>query len=398
MSYWRDPEWRAVGGVTLWQVTASACYYSVFAATSFLRTEFGLSRFLVGLAVTALTLGYTLFLFPAGAAVDGYGERPVMTAGLLALGAGTLGVYASWSYPTLLVAVFVLGAAYASAMPATNRAIAAVAPRGQYNLAMGVKQVGVTAGSGLAAVVVTSLAPGVGTWESAFLATGVVAAVVAVLFARTYRASDASGDVSLPDVRALSGNRPYALLSAAGLFLGAALFTTTGYAILFVHESVGTTVGFAGLVLATMQVTGSLGRVAVGGLADRLPWSTGRSAVVLQAAHALVAVGLFLSLTVVRTPLGALAVFALLGFAVLGFTGLYHGALVALVPDDRTGAATAGGQTTLNAGALVAPPVFGVLADAIGYDAGWTVLAAGSVVAALLLVGVHRTLPAGRRE
>nr|WP_233204084.1 hypothetical protein [Halegenticoccus soli] len=50
--------------VTLWQVSASACYYAVFAATQFFRDVLGLSRFAVGLVVTAFTLGYAVFLLP----------------------------------------------------------------------------------------------------------------------------------------------------------------------------------------------------------------------------------------------------------------------------------------------------------------------------------------------
>ena len=42
-------------------------------------------------------------------------------------------------------------------MPASNKGIVAAAPWGRQNLAMGIKQVGVTAGSGAASVVVTGV-------------------------------------------------------------------------------------------------------------------------------------------------------------------------------------------------------------------------------------------------
>ena len=59
--------WRTVSLITLWQVSASICYYTVFAATPFFRDAFGLSRFEVGIVVTTLTLGYAVFLLPVGA-------------------------------------------------------------------------------------------------------------------------------------------------------------------------------------------------------------------------------------------------------------------------------------------------------------------------------------------
>lgn len=84
--------WHGVGLVAGWQTVASLCFYAIFAATAFLRAEFGLSRTLVGVTITVTMLGYTLLLFVMGAAVDGYGERRVMFGGLLALGLGGAGV------------------------------------------------------------------------------------------------------------------------------------------------------------------------------------------------------------------------------------------------------------------------------------------------------------------
>ncbi|MFC7166326.1 MFS transporter [Halospeciosus flavus] len=75
--------WPAVGTVAGWQVVASICYYATFAATAGIKAEFGLSRFQVGIVIATLTLGYTLFLFPAGALVDAFGDRPAMVGGLL---------------------------------------------------------------------------------------------------------------------------------------------------------------------------------------------------------------------------------------------------------------------------------------------------------------------------
>lgn len=127
----RDGSWRAVGSVAGWQTAASLCYYAIFAATGFVRDAFSVSESLVGLFLTAGLLGYTVFLFPSGAAVDGYGEKPVMVVGLLALSVALVGVtFAPPSYLLLLVTVALLGAAYSTAMPASNRGIVAAAPPG----------------------------------------------------------------------------------------------------------------------------------------------------------------------------------------------------------------------------------------------------------------------------
>jgi MFS family permease len=385
--------WRGVGVVSGWQVTASLCFYAIFAATASVRGTFDVSRALVGLSLTATLLGYTLFLFVTGAAVDGYGERPVMIAGLGALGAGMVGVALAPSYPLLLVALLVVGGAYATAMPSTNRAVLFVAPAGRRNLAMNVKQVGVTVGSGLGAVLVTTAAGTRYGWQIGFGVAALCAVCVAVVFAATYGGRDGSGVLERPNLPGLVALDGYPSIVGAGFFFGAAVFTTTGYVVLHLTESVGAAAAFAGAVLAAVQVTGSAGRLVGGSVADHLSTRSGGDVpaaarvLVVQAGLAIVSFGV---VVVVDSPLGAAVAFCVLGLFILGFPGVYYACLTALVPEERVGAATAGGQTALNLGGLVAPPAFGYLADTISYDAGWTLLAGCTLVAGLLLVGLAR--------
>lgn len=384
--------WRTVSVVTMWQVSASICYYTVFAATPFFRDVFGLSRFAVGLVITGLTLGYAVFLLPLGAATDWYGEHRSLSLGLLALAAGVFLVAGATSYALLLGAVFVLGSAYGTAIPGTNKALFDNIDPGRQNTAIGVKQVGVTAGSGLSALLVTGLSDAV-SWRAGFLVAGSLAVLVTVAFAVLYDGGGDGGAGAVPDFRRLLSNAPYRALTAAGVFLGAALFTTTGYTILYIEESVGESVVFGGFVFVLVQVSGSAGRVLTGWLADVLP---GRARVRITAillAQTLASAALFVVVAATTTRIASAVAFSALGFFVLGYTGVYYSCLATLVPADEMGGATAGGQLALIAGALVAPPVFGRLADVFGYRTSWLVLAAGSVVAGVLLLGVVRADP-----
>lgn len=378
--------WRTVSLVTLWQVSASVCYYAVFAATTFFRDAFGLSRLQVGLVVTTLTLGYALFLLPVGAITDRVGERRTLSLGLVGLAAGAVFVAGAPSYALLLLAVFLLGSVYSTAMPGTNKAVYDGIQPGRQNTAMGIKQVGVTGGSGVSALLVTGLA-GYLFWEAGFLIAAGLGFAVAVAFAVLYRGAD-GGPTSPPDFRGLARNRPYVLLVAAGLFLGAMLFTTTGYTVLYVEEFVGAPVAFAGAVLAVVQLFGSAGRLLGGWLSDRLPGDPqtriGGILLVQTAASA----ALFLAVGRTATPTAAAVGFAVLGFFALGFTGVYYSCMATLVPADQMGSATAGCQLALTSGALFAPPAFGHLADTLSYRAGWTLLAGLCVVAAVLVVAV----------
>lgn len=142
---------RIVTLVFTWQVAASVCYYALFAATPFFRAEFDLSGAAVGLVVTSLTLGYATFLLPLGALTDRFGERRTLTVGLVGVSAGAFLVARAPSFPLLLASAFVLGSLYGTAMPGTNKAVFDNTPPGRRNLVVGVKQVGVTAGSGASA-------------------------------------------------------------------------------------------------------------------------------------------------------------------------------------------------------------------------------------------------------
>lgn len=387
MSYW-----RVVSMILGWQVAASIIYYSIFAATPFFRDEFGLSGFYVGLVVTSLTLGYAVFLLPLGAITDRFGERRTLFVGLLGLSVGALLVSMAWSYPTLLLAAFLLGSLYGTAMPGTNKAIFDNIEAGRQNLAIGIKQVGVTAGSGISALFVTSIA-GVLFWQAGFWIAAGVGLLVAVVFVVGYRTDSESGTASYPDFRRLAQNKPYRSLTIAGFFLGAGLFTTTGYTILYMDESIGSTVAYGGVVLAALQVSGSVGRVITGWLADALPGEPRRSIGTILLVQTIAGVLLFVAVALADGVLLATAALIGLGFFVLGFTGVYYSCMATLVSPEEMGGATGGGQLALTSGALLAPPAFGYLADTFGYRAAWLLLAGLGCLSIAFVIQVIRTEP-----
>lgn len=381
--------WRPVIAVAGWQVAASLCFYSLFAATAYFRDTFEISRTLVGVLVTVAMLGYTLNLFPSGAAVDGFGEKRVMLAGLvgLAVMAGLAG--AAPSYVLLLGAAFLLGAFYATAMPASNRGIVTSAPPGRAGLAMGLKQIGVTLGSALAALVVAAVAT-IALWRWSFGVIAALGLLYALYFRTSYHGSGGHGRWAPPDLARLRGNRGYLLLVLAGGFLGAGVFTTVGYTLLYTNEATGLSMAAAGIVLAGVQTTGSFGRLGAGIAADRLRGGHGAAVVTIV----LTVLAGVLCLVLAAGPLPpAVAVGLLLGVGLttLGATGVYYSCLTEMVAAGEVGAATAGGQTAINLGGMLAPPAFGYLADTAGYEAGWVLLAVCGFAAAALVAAIRWT-------
>lgn len=380
---------RVVGSVSVWHVAASICYYGVYVGAPYVRDGLGASRFEVGILQGVLALGYALFLLPIGVVVDAYGERRILIAGLTGLSVCTLAIAVVPSYLALLPVVFVIGVLYGTASPGTNRAIFTRVPTERRNFAMGIKQVGVTAGSGASALLLTGVASTRFGWPGGFVAAAAVGGVVTLLFAVSYPSGSHSGTPEWPSVRGLLGSGPYRWLILAGTFLGAIGYTTTGYAVLYLTESLVLTVGFAGVVLAAAQVSGSVGRVVSGWLADVVPGGLKQRTTAILLVQTLGSAVMLAALPVAGSRIGAFLAFLVAGFFVLGLGGMYFSVLGALVPDEESGSASAGGQLTVTTGGLLAPPAFGYLADVSGYPAAWRFLAACALIASALLVAVY---------
>lgn len=379
-----ERHWRLVSLITGWHVAASVCYYAVFAGSTFLREAFSLSGVAVGLVITALTLGYAVFLLPLGVATDRFGEHRTLPAGLLVLAVGVVSVAFAPTYGLVLAAAFVLGSAYGVATPGTNKAIFDNVDPGRQHGAIGVKQVGPPLGSAVSSLLVTGLVVAF-VWQAGFLVAGGLGVVAAVLFARWYEGAGAV-ESSPPSFRGLLADRAYLLLVAAGSCLGAVFYTTTGYTVIYVEDSLGATVAVGGAVLALLQVASSVGRMVAGWLGDALPGEPrGRLGGILTA-QVLGGGTLFVFLPLANTPVEAAVAFSLLGLLALGSTGIYYSLISVFVDDDTIGSASAGGQLAATSGGLFGPPVFGYLVDAIGYGAGWRYLGGLSFVAVGMVV------------
>ena len=361
-------------------MAASLCYYSIFAATGIVRDVFSLSELSVGFFLTAALLGYTVALVPSGAAVDGYGEKRIMVLGLAALAIATVGVSIAPSYGLLLVTGALLGIAYSSAMPASNRGIITNAPSGKGNFAMGVKQVGVTAGSAIASIVITGFAAIV-AWQVGFWVIAALAAGYTLGFVVLYGGTPGKGVLALPDFSGLRSNTMYLLLVIAGFFLGASIFAMLGYIELFVEDSLGRSTLLGGVVLALTQITGSAARIGAGSVADYIGRARGAATVALTQ---MIGGSVFFTLLATGVSSFSIAIFTFtgLGLTIYGSMGVFYSCLSYLVDENDIGAATAGGQTAINIGGLLAPPVFGTLVEWAGYSSGWLMLAVLSFASA----------------
>lgn len=255
---------------------------------------------------------------------------------------------------------------------------------------MGLKQVGVTAGSAVASLLITGIAA-VAAWQFGFWVIAALAGGYALGFTAVYDGSTGTGTLSMPDFSDLRSNRTYLALVVADLFVGTSVFAMLSYIVLYVQDVLGASAATGGLVLALTQIAGSAARIGAGGLADRLGGAHGAATVAFGQVGLAVAFFAVLAIGIGSLPV-ALVLFTGLGVTIYGSLGVFYSCLSALVEEADIGTATAGGQTAINIGGLFAPPAFGALVERSGYRAGWALLCVGTLLAMFSFAVVRRRL------
>jgi MFS family permease len=271
-----------------------------------------------------------------------------------------------------------VGLAYGGVNPPTNVVVAGQLGR-RLGFFLSVKQSGVPLGGLLAGVALPPIAIAL-SWRWALGIT--VLATVAVAAATPLLRNAAVLRGSGPAARAAPIQRRE--LFAIGFFgfaMSGSQWTLFTYLTLFLTEDLGFTLGIAGLALALAQGVGAGGRLVWGWLSD----SPGRRLGILLFV-ALLSAGLLAALAggAGRTALWPLI--ALLGLALVGWNGAYHALVAERAGPGRIGKASGNALVFVFAGAVVLPPLLGLLADRFdSWRALWGVDAAIVVLAAVVL-------------
>ncbi|QNG55406.1 MFS transporter [Pseudonocardia petroleophila] len=370
----------AVG--TAAQAATAAYFLGLAAVTPALRAHFDLDLAGVGLLIGAISVGLVPTLIPWGAAADRFGERGVMTIGLVG-SAAALGATSLVAHPLAAGALLMLtGASGASVNAASGRAVMTWFPARSRGLAMAVRQTSVPVGAALAAVALPAVA-GAGGVPAVFLVLAAICLIAAAAVAAFVREPpDAPARRARPAGRMsdVLADRRLQRLSLAGLLLVVPQFLGSVFLVEVLHTGSGMPLAAAGGLLALTQVLGAAGRLGNGFWSDRAgsrlrPLRIVAVAVALGfGAAALLQPGPVVLLAAVLVPAAALAI---------SWNGLVFTAAGELAPPGRAATAMAVSNTANYVGAAATPVVGGLVAQAAGWPA---MLALGTVAAALALL------------
>jgi MFS family permease len=359
---------------------------------------FGLSRLDVAFIVPSIYIGGLLFALPGGHLADRWGVRPTYL-GALAIGGLGLAVAAlAPHFVVFLVCLAFAGSGWSVVNPVLGKAIVDLFSLTERGIAMGVKQMGLTLGGGVSALVLPAIAATWG-WRPA---VGVCAAgmLAPVVFAWRPLRAMARPTGTAPG---RSGTRmdwwwmrrpALLVLFGAGVVLGMLQSAVLAYLPLFSVQALGFTPVGAGVLIAASQIGGAVARLGLGIASDR--WSSGRRPpwLVLTSALGAVIFLLYAALPTAHPGWATLLAF-FTGIGAYGWVGIYF-----IISAEAGGATRAGllsgvSFAAIVVGLLVGAPIFGLVLEAFdAYGAAWTVFAVLSGVVALVVAAygaaIHR--------
>ncbi len=385
--------------------------YSVFALNSimgfvlggfvallpFLRDDFALSRAEVGFFATSL-FGASLFTaIYAGNLIDRIGIHKSLCLGGLVMGiaAGLFSI--SPVYAVILFLALFVGLGECILTPAGNKAIMIWAGNRMNNTLLGIFR----AGPGLGALIGASFLPALALhwgWRPVSLIGPLLFLIICtVIFFKGEFCEErevVKKENSLKGELAIFLGDPHCRFALiTGFSFAVVLSVVVTYLPLWLHEGPGFSLSMAGLALGISRLGGVLGRPFWGYLADR----TGNQESILLWEGAIVAI-IVLGFGLLGDYLSLMLLMVLsfvLGFAGMGFEGVYFGFLGKIAGLERTGTMTGMALTFFRLAIMTVPPIFGFIADTTStYTLSWLLVAIFPVLSiGYYLLGVRGRKP-----
>jgi len=339
----------------------------------------GVSPALIGYQVAIVFFGAMLSASAAGGIVVRYGAVRASQLSLWLIAAGCA-VSASGSLYALVPGAIAMGLGYGIPNPAASQLLARVPSHRRINLLYSIKQTGVPIGgilSGVLAPPVTLLAG----WQAALGICALLLAALGVAIGVVRREWDTDTRADAPvlssAVRSFAlvwRHEPLRWIAAASFLYSGVQLCLTGFLATYLVSDIRLSLVLAGSVLSATHLSGAVGRLAWGWLADHFR----SGSLALVANGLLAAVGAILTAAITpRWPIaGVVAACAVFGFCAVGWNGVYMALISHHSPPGRVGFATGGSLVMTYAGVIVVPPAFAALHDRLqlGYGIGFALL------------------------
>ncbi len=362
-------------------------YRDGFAALfPFLQRDFGLTRAQLGLHSTFFFFTSALVAIYAGRVVDLKGSKWGMVFGSSVMGVFFILHSLTPNFIVLLLLAAFTGFGLSIITPASNKGIVEWFPLKWRSTALGILSTAFPIGGMLGSIFLPLLAVLFG-WRRTIIFPGVLALLCAFFVLHFYQNKGEDKDKFQKNEKnsicfwknfnQLINNSDLLSISIFGFFLGAMNGSIAAHFTLFLYLDYGLTESMAGLGFAIVQSGSILGRPGWGFVCDRLIGFNKRKTFLyigFMFTFLTIILGLFL-----RSNNFSLGILFLLSFFVgcagRGWQGLYFAAVAETVKEKRIGISTGFSLLFVRSGIMLAPPIFGYIADLRGaYDISWLLL------------------------
>ena len=364
----------------------------------FIQDDFGLSRTQIGIITSTIFGAATLTSPGLGWTVDRFGVR-LMAGGLMVVsGLVVMSLYFTTSFFSILVVAAAMGSLRPVGHPAGAKAIVDWIGPARRGIAMSIKQAGNPILGSMAAAVVPPLAVAFG-WRVAALALGTFILLGGIAIVSLYRDRPTSPRDSKPQTSLIQGmrqvmrNRDVSFSIAFGFPLVGTQVATLTYFILYLNDELGVPIIAAGLLLATLQVSNIFMRIGWGVISDTLGGGR-RKPTLFIAGMGTALMLLTIALLPLGTPMWGLVLVAIgIGATATSWVSVHSVLLAELAAPGQVGTTVGYASAVSRASIVITPPIFGLLADTLGYQAAWLALVVAILVGMSFLFLVREARP-----
>lgn len=386
-----------------------------------IQKEFGFSAITMGWIFSTFQITYALFQLPGGWLGDRFGPRRALTWIVVWWSSFTALTALTWSAGSMLVCRALFGAGEAGAFPIATRSLSRWMLPQERGFAQGVTHAGARLGGAITPVFVVLLIVDFG-WRAPFFVFALVGLAWAALWFTFYRdqpaeharvnaaelalITDALGAAPPPSRTAkipwkqLLRNRQIWTLSAMYFCYAYSIGIFLTWFPTYLKDAHGFNLTKMGLYASLPLMAGVAGDIAGGWISDRLAHGSGN----LKLSRRLVAMAGFL-LATVAIPLAVLSTAPMVsvGWFCLAVFGLeltvgVSWAVTLDIGDNYAGSVSAVMNTCGNIGGAIASFATGYIVTYAGWNPAFFVLAALSLVAAVLFLGIDASRPLYRAE
>lgn len=390
-----------VVATTVVQILATMALIAPATIAPDFAAKLGVDPALVGYQISVTYITAALSSLTAGGVINRLGACRTSQLSLLFCGTGML-LFLVPSLMAIMAGSLIIGWGYGLNNPASAHLLQRIAAERRRNLIFSIKQTGVPLGVLAAGLTIPPVTLAFGS-EVAFLLVAGLCFLFILPMQPVRENWDEDRDPAYPLIaRPLAGfhvivhSPTLRNLSLAAFCYAGIQISLIAYTVTLLVEDLNFGLVAAGVVLSVTQISGAVGRVVWGWLADR----SGRSLTVLAGLGFLMsACGIITGFMSSGWSLFAVqGLFLVFGAAAIGWNGIYMANVARLAPPGQVGSATGGALALTFSGVIVVPSVFATAYSVVGsYTLTFAFAAITSVVGACLTLSARRHAAAGSK-